>query len=147
MKPMHYRAAMWSGLAIAAIASGSVARAAPATIAGTVRDLETGEPLPGAVVTLPDLHRTSITDAQGSHLFGELPGRRQHVGQGTAPVADGIEVEEDGARQVARQVVGPGVATAGRQVPGAVHDSERRITEPIGQPTGRDQAGCWHGWD
>ena len=73
MKPTLYRAAIWSGLAIAGIASPALVRAAPATIAGTVRDVETGEPLPGAVVTLPELHRTSLTDVVGQYTLAQVP--------------------------------------------------------------------------
>jgi hypothetical protein len=38
-------------------------QAAQATVTGIVRDEVTGEPLAGAVVAMPDLDRTTATDA------------------------------------------------------------------------------------
>jgi len=55
------------------------AQAAYASIAGTVRDAESGEPLSGAVVTLPDLDRYAVTDAEGRYRFGDVPPGPQHV--------------------------------------------------------------------
>ncbi len=50
-----------------------------ATIAGTVRDAATGEPLAGAVVTLTDLDRATITGPDGRYLLRLVPAGPQHL--------------------------------------------------------------------
>lgn len=40
-------------------------QATQATVAGTVRDQDSGDPLPGAVVALPDLNRSTASDTRG----------------------------------------------------------------------------------
>lgn len=52
---------------------------AEAAIIGTVRDAESGEPLPGAVVTLPDIDRTVLSDIDGRYVFRGLPAGPQHL--------------------------------------------------------------------
>jgi hypothetical protein len=54
-------------------------QAAQATIAGTVRDEETARPLVGAVVTLPDLYRSTATDASGRYTLPGVPPGPQHL--------------------------------------------------------------------
>jgi hypothetical protein len=54
-------------------------QAAQATVAGTVRDEETGRPLAGAVVTLPDLGRVTVTDAGGRYALAGVPPGPQHL--------------------------------------------------------------------
>lgn len=50
-----------------------------AAIVGTVTDGESGEPVPGAAVTLPDLNRAVVSDTRGRYaLHGVMPGP-QHV--------------------------------------------------------------------
>lgn len=44
-----------------------------AAISGLVWDEETGQPLVGATVVLPDLGRGAVTDASGRYLFHEVP--------------------------------------------------------------------------
>ncbi len=61
---------------------------AQAGVAGTVRDDLTGEPLPGAVVTLPDIDRATITDALGRFSFEGLTPGPHHLtilGEGFKP--------------------------------------------------------------
>lgn len=50
-----------------------------ATVAGTVRNEATGEPLAGAIVTLPDLERTTSTDAAGRYVLAGVPPGPQHI--------------------------------------------------------------------
>ncbi len=52
---------------------------AGATVAGTVRDAETSEPLVGAVVTLTDLDRAVATDGGGQYVLRQVPAGPQHV--------------------------------------------------------------------
>ncbi|HEX7337620.1 MAG TPA: TonB-dependent receptor [Gemmatimonadales bacterium] len=54
-------------------------QAGQATVAGTVRDEETGQPLAGAPVALPDLGRSTSTDAEGRYLLLEVPPGPQHI--------------------------------------------------------------------
>lgn len=54
-------------------------QAAQATIVGTVRDDDTGEPLAGAIVALPDLNRTTSTDGAGRYVLLDVPPGPQHV--------------------------------------------------------------------
>ena len=56
-----------------------ILQTAQATVAGTVRDEETGEPLAGAVVALPDLSRATATDAGGRYVLHEVPAGPQHI--------------------------------------------------------------------
>lgn len=50
-----------------------------ATLAGTVTGVETGDPLIGAIVALPDLERAVLTDARGRYLLNEVPAGPQHI--------------------------------------------------------------------
>ena len=50
-----------------------------ATVAGTVRDAATGEPIAGAVVTLTDLDRATITGPDGRYLLHLVPAGPQHL--------------------------------------------------------------------
>jgi hypothetical protein len=54
-------------------------QAAPADLSGMVRDEETGAPIAGAVVALPDLDRTTLADAGGRYLLPGVPAGPQHV--------------------------------------------------------------------
>ena len=56
-----------------------LAQTAQATVTGVVRDVESGEPLASAVVALPDIERTVISDAQGRYAFSGVPAGPQHV--------------------------------------------------------------------
>ncbi|HEX6669958.1 MAG TPA: TonB-dependent receptor [Gemmatimonadales bacterium] len=56
-----------------------LAQAGPPAVAGTIRDGESGAPLPGAVVTLTDADRTAVTDSEGRYrVSAVLPGP-QHL--------------------------------------------------------------------
>lgn len=48
-------------------------------IGGKVVDAKTKEPLPGAVVTIHDLRRTAITDADGNFTFKSLPAKGRFI--------------------------------------------------------------------
>ncbi len=54
-------------------------QAATASVAGTVRDGDSGEPVTGAVVTLTDLDRTAVTDAEGRYVFAGVSTGPHHV--------------------------------------------------------------------
>ena len=56
-----------------------LAQTAQATVTGVVRDVESGEPLASAVVALPDIERTVISDEQGRYAFTGVPAGPQHV--------------------------------------------------------------------
>ncbi|MDX1394322.1 MAG: carboxypeptidase regulatory-like domain-containing protein [Gemmatimonadota bacterium] len=55
-------------------------QASQATVTGRVSDRHSGLPVSGVVVTLTDLDRSSITDADGRYRFSEVPAGRQHIG-------------------------------------------------------------------
>jgi hypothetical protein len=55
------------------------AHAMSASIAGTVTDGESGEPIAGAVVSLSDLELTAVTDSSGQYVFQGVPAGPQHV--------------------------------------------------------------------
>ena len=48
-------------------------------VAGTVRDGDTGLPLGGAVVALPDLERTTVTGSDGRYALHNVPPGPQHL--------------------------------------------------------------------
>ncbi|MEZ0334866.1 MAG: carboxypeptidase regulatory-like domain-containing protein [Gemmatimonadales bacterium] len=54
-------------------------QAPPARVVGVVRDEATGEPLAGALVSLPDLDRTTSTDAGGRYVLPDVPPGPQHI--------------------------------------------------------------------
>ncbi len=54
-------------------------QATQATIAGTVRDGHTDAPIAGAIVALPDLDRSTATDAGGRYVLDAIPAGPQHV--------------------------------------------------------------------
>ncbi|MBE7179362.1 MAG: TonB-dependent receptor, partial [Mucilaginibacter polytrichastri] len=46
---------------------------------GRVTDVKTKQPLPGAVVTIHELRRTAVTDAEGNFTFRSLPSRGRFI--------------------------------------------------------------------
>lgn len=54
-------------------------QATQASVVGTVRDGETGAPLVGAVVSLPDLDRTAMTSTAGRYALAEVPAGPHHI--------------------------------------------------------------------
>jgi hypothetical protein len=54
-------------------------QALSASVVGTVRDGETGLPIPGALVVLTDLDLYSVTDSGGDYSFPGLPPGPQHL--------------------------------------------------------------------
>jgi hypothetical protein len=54
-------------------------QAPQATVAGTVRDGETGAPLAGAVVALADLGRVTTVQPDGGYAFTDVPPGPQHL--------------------------------------------------------------------
>ncbi len=60
-------------------AAARAAQPAQATIAGTVRDEESGAPLVGAVVALTDLDRAVATDAEGRYALRAVPAGPLHI--------------------------------------------------------------------
>jgi hypothetical protein len=70
-----------SGLVAVTLCAVLVAQSAQAqgSIVGTVRDEQTGVPLPGAIVALTDLDRAVSTDSAGSYLLRQVPAGPNHV--------------------------------------------------------------------
>ena len=48
-------------------------------VVGTVRDGDTGAPLAGAVVALPDADRTTVTNSRGRYALPKVPAGPQHL--------------------------------------------------------------------
>lgn len=65
-----------SSLAVVALLG---TRLVAADIVGTVREESTGEPMAGAVVTLDDLGRAAVTDANGAYRLAAVPPGPQHL--------------------------------------------------------------------
>lgn len=68
-----------AGLVVGIVEILLAVQAAQATVVGTVRDGETGEPLAGALVVLTDLDRAVATDADGRYVLGGVPPGPQHL--------------------------------------------------------------------
>src|SRR3954470_20406473 len=56
-----------------------VIQASQASVAGTIRDSENGQPLDGALVALADLGRSTVTDSSGRYSFSDVPTGPQHL--------------------------------------------------------------------
>jgi hypothetical protein len=56
-----------------------VVQASQASVAGTVRDGESGQPLASTVVALADLGRSTLTDSSGRYSFSDVPPGPQHL--------------------------------------------------------------------
>jgi hypothetical protein len=69
---------MWSEL-LGAVKLVLAMQASQATVAGTIRDQESGAPLDGAVVALTDLDRAVVSDASGSYRLDGVPPGPQHL--------------------------------------------------------------------
>lgn len=54
-------------------------QATQSSVAGTVRDGESGQALPGTIVALPDLERSVECDSAGRYVFAEVPAGPQHL--------------------------------------------------------------------
>jgi len=48
-------------------------QASQAAVAGTIRDGESADPLVGAVVTLTDVDRATVSDSAGRYRLGAMP--------------------------------------------------------------------------
>lgn len=67
---------LWaSNVCVVLIAAGAL----HASIAGIVRDAESGAPLPAATVSLIDIERATATDAEGRYTLHDVPPGPQHV--------------------------------------------------------------------
>lgn len=74
------------------------------SVGGTLRDLTTGEPLAGAVVTVVDLGRSTITDTDGRYRFDGLPSGSHTLlvrRIGYAPRALEVLIPLDGSIEIA----------------------------------------------
>ncbi len=69
---------MGSGV-LAALELMLAVQTSQAAVTGTVRDGESGTPLSGAVVTLPDVERAASTDTSGRYRLVEVPAGPQHL--------------------------------------------------------------------
>ncbi len=56
-----------------------VVQATQSGLVGTIRDAESGEPLSGAVIVLPSLHRSVASDSVGRYIFPEIPRGRYPI--------------------------------------------------------------------
>src|SRR4051812_24815804 len=56
-----------------------VVQASQASVAGTIRDGESGKPLDNALVALADLGRSTLTDSSGRYSFSDVPPGPQHL--------------------------------------------------------------------
>jgi len=54
-------------------------QATAATVAGTVRDRDTSEPLPGLIVAMTDLNRVTRTDYAGRYVFRDVSAGPHHI--------------------------------------------------------------------
>jgi hypothetical protein len=54
-------------------------QAGQAAVAGTIRDGEGGKPLAGAVVTLTDVDRATVSDSAGRYRLSAVPPGPQHL--------------------------------------------------------------------
>ncbi len=63
----------------AAVTIVLAAPVAQATVTGTVRDAQSGAPLAGAIITLPDLDRATTTEADGRYRLPHVPAGPHHV--------------------------------------------------------------------
>jgi hypothetical protein len=68
-----------NGLLLGSFEALLLMQAAGAAITGTVRDGASGEPLAGAVVTLPDLGRSTVADDQGRYLLAAVSAGPHHL--------------------------------------------------------------------
>jgi hypothetical protein len=66
-------------LQVAVLSAILLAQVNSAVLTGVVRDGQTGLPVPGALVALPDLARSALADAQGRYRFNDVPAGPQHV--------------------------------------------------------------------
>lgn len=69
---------MWLAAVCGAVLYAA-AQPASASLGGLVRDATTGEPVAGALVTLPDVERATLSDALGRYRFAQLPAGPQHL--------------------------------------------------------------------
>ena len=74
-----------------------------ASVQGTVRDAESGAPLPGAIVTLADLSRSATAGPGGRYCLADVPPGPQHLSVrflGYAPRALQALVPREGALEI-----------------------------------------------
>jgi hypothetical protein len=64
---------------LAAVKMLLLLQATQPTVAGTIRDGESGEPLAHAIVTLADLDRSVVSDTSGRYSFFSVPPGPQHL--------------------------------------------------------------------
>jgi hypothetical protein len=64
---------------LAAVKMLLVLQATQPTVAGTIRDGESGEPLAQAIVALADLDRSMLSDTSGRYRFLSVPAGPQHL--------------------------------------------------------------------
>src|SRR5689334_722775 len=68
-----------ASLLIHALNSLVLLQAPSGLVQGTVRDAESGAPLSGAIVALPDLSRTVTADPEGRYHLADVPAGPQQV--------------------------------------------------------------------
>jgi hypothetical protein len=54
-------------------------QAPQSSVAGTIRDSDSGQPLPDAVVVLTDIDRSVVSDSSGRYSFADVPPGPQHL--------------------------------------------------------------------
>ena len=81
----------------------------------------------------------AVADAHAPHARGELLRRRQHMGQVALGVGDLVDVEEQRARNMLREIFGTRVPALGRHMPGGIDDDEVGRIELAGELFGLSQ--------
>lgn len=66
-------------LVVSAVGLLFAVQATQATVVGTVRNADTGEPVARATVAMPDLGRAAVSDSGGRYQLYEVPSGPQHV--------------------------------------------------------------------
>ncbi len=90
-------------LLVHALASLIILQAPPASVQGTVLDGDSGAPLAGALVALPDLGRVATAGPDGRYRLADVPPGPQHITVrflGYAPRELQALVPRDGALEI-----------------------------------------------
>ena len=92
-------------LSLSLLLSGSALAQATGTLAGVVLDADTGAPLAAANVSLPDLNRGAVTDAEGRFFLDAVPIGTHVLRASTVGYEDARQVAEVEAGATTRVVL------------------------------------------
>ena len=76
----------------------------------------------------------AIGDAEFAHRGGKRVGVGKHMGQWVARVADGVDIEMDGARKMRGGMLHMRITIFGRHIPGSIDDLDVRIVKMRSEP-------------